>query len=57
MDNTILETYRIVVLTFSVLDKDDRKKFFEDNFLLANDNPDKELRIPFLIMNNININF
>ena len=32
---TTLETYRIIIFTFSMLDKDSRGKFFEESFLLA----------------------
>ena len=35
INSTTLETYQIVVSTFSVLDKDGRKKFFKESFLLV----------------------
>ena len=35
IDDTSLKTYRMVVSTFSVSDKEDRNSFFEENFLLA----------------------
>ena len=47
----------MVVSIFSVLDKDQRERFFEENFLLANVNPDVVFGIPFLIMNNIDVDF
>lgn len=34
-DGTTLETYKMVVSTFSLLDKNSRERFFEENFLLA----------------------
>ena len=57
IDGTILKTYQIVVFTFFVSNKDSKKRFFEDNFLLANVKLDVMLRISFLVMNNTNINF
>ena len=50
-----LETYGIVVFTFSMLDKDGREKFFEESFLLANVKPDIVLGIFFLTMSNANV--
>ena len=38
INNTILKTYEIIVFNFSVLDKNDKEKFFEKSFLLANIN-------------------
>ncbi len=52
-----METYEIVVSTFSVSDKDKRERFFEESFLLANVRPDIVLGIPFLIMSNADVDF
>ncbi len=38
-------------------DKDDKKRFFEESFLLANIKPDILLEMPFLTMSNVNVNF
>ncbi len=57
IDGTTLETYGIVVSTFSVLDKDGRERFFERSFLLANVKLDIMLGIPFLTMSNTNVDF
>ncbi len=57
IDGTILETYRMVVSTFSMLDKDGREKFFEESFLLANVSPNILLGMPFLTMSNTDVNF
>ncbi len=57
IDGTTLETYEIVVSIFSMLDKDVRERFFEKSFLLADNKPDVMLEIPFLTMNNTNIDF
>ncbi len=47
----------MVVFTLSVLDRDDRERFFEESFLLADIKPVIVLRIPFLTMNNVDIDF
>lgn len=35
-DGITLETHKIVISIFSILDKNDKKKFFKKSFLLAN---------------------
>ncbi len=57
IDGTTLETYEIIVSTFSILDKDDRERFFEENFLLVNIKLDVVLGMPFLTINKANLNF
>ncbi len=57
INGTILETYGMVVSTFSVSDKDRRERFFEESFLLADISPDIVLGMPFLTMNNTDVNF
>lgn len=57
IDNTTLQNYKIVVSTFSVLDKDSTERFFEKSFLFADNKSDVVLRILFLSMSNIDINF
>ncbi len=52
-----MKTYRIVVSTFSILDKDDRERFFEKSFLLADVKPDVVFVMLFLIINNTDIDF
>ena len=52
-----LETYKMVVFTFSVLDKDSNERFFEESFLLADVKPNTVLRMIFLTMSNANIDF
>ena len=47
----------MIVFTFFILDKDSKKRFFKENFLLADINPNIILEILFLIMNNTNIDF
>ena len=47
----------MVVSIYSILDKDNSERFFEENFLLADINLDVVLEIPFLTINNANIDF
>ena len=57
IDNTTLKTYRIIVFTFFILDKDGKKRFFENSFLLTEVKSDIVLGISFLIISNIDIDF
>ena len=57
IDGTTLETYGMVVSTFFVPDIDVKERFFEENFLLADVKPDIVLGMPFLTMNNVNVDF
>ena len=57
IDSTTMETYEIVVFTFFMLDKDDKKRFFEENFLLTDVKLDVVLKILFLTMSNTDIDF
>lgn len=58
IDNTTLETYIIIVVSnFSMLANDYRISFFKESFLLANVKLDLVLEIPFLTMDNVNVNF
>ena len=52
-----LETYKIIVSTFSMVNKDGKKRFFKENFLLADVKPDIVLGMLFLIMSNADIDF
>ncbi len=57
IDSTTLETYRMVVSIFSLSNKDRRERFFEESFLLADVSPDIVFRMPFLTINNADVNF
>lgn len=54
---TTLETYEIIVFIFFILDKNSKKRFFKESFLLADDKPDVVFEIFFLTMDNINVDF
>ena len=47
----------MIVFIFSVSDKDDKEMFLEENFLLANVKLDVILRMFFLTISNIDIDF
>ncbi len=47
----------MVVSTFSVLNKDNRERFFEESFLLADIKRDIVLGMPFLIISNADVDF
>ncbi len=53
----ILETNKMIISTFFILDKDSKGRFFEKNFLLTDVKLDIVFGILFLIMNNIDIYF
>ncbi len=47
----------MVVSTFFILDKDSRERFFKEDFLLADVKLDTVLGIPFLTINNSDVDF
>ena len=57
IDGTTVETYKMIVSTFSMSDKDNRERFFEKSFLLANVKPEIVFGMPFLTMSNADIDF
>lgn len=57
INSITLETYQIVVSIFSVLDKDNKMRFFKQNFLLTDIKPDIILEMLFLFMSNADVNF
>ena len=57
MDSIILKTYRIVVFIFFILDKDGKKRFFEENFLSTNVKSDIILGMLFLTISNADVDF
>ncbi len=57
IDGTTLETYGMIVSTFTVSDEDGKERFFEESFLLADVSPDIVLGMPFLTMSNADVDF
>lgn len=57
IDNIILNTYKIVVIAFSVTDKVNSIKFFKQIFLIDNVSLEIVFEMLFFILNNANIDF
>ena len=57
INSTALETYGIMLAVFSVTDLANKIMFFEKTFLVANVSPDMVLRMPFLTLNDADVNF
>lgn len=57
IDFSNLDTYKRDIALFQVDDKDEKSRFFEEIFLLANISIDVTFRILFLIFRNIKKNF
>ena len=57
IDGIMLDIYGMVVIAFSVTDKANRVKFFEETFLVANVSLEIVLGILFLTLSGANINF
>ena len=57
IDNTTLEIYGMIVAAFSVEDKANQVRFFEETFLVANVSPEIVLGMLFLTLSGANIDF
>ena len=57
IDGTILDTFRMVATAFSLTDKGNRVKFFEESFLVANVSPDVVLGMLFLTLSSADVDF
>ena len=57
IDGTILDTHGMVVAVFSVVDKANRVKVFEEIFLVANLSPEIVFGMPFLTLSDANVDF
>ena len=57
IDGTTLDTHEMVVAIFSVVDKANRVRFFEETFLVANVSPEIVFGIPFLTLNGADVDF
>ena len=57
IDGTTPKTYKMVVAAFSVEDKANRVRFFEETFLVANVSPEVVLEMLFLTLNGADIDF
>ena len=52
-----MDTFGIVVVAFSVTDKANQVRFFEETFLVANVSPEVVLGMPFLTLSSVDVNF
>ena len=57
IDSTMLNTYKMVVIAFLVMDNGNQMKFFEMIFLVANVGLEPVLGISFLILSGANFDF
>ena len=57
IDGTTLDTHGMVVVAFSVVEKANQIRFFEETFLVTNVSPKVIFGMPFLILSNVDIDF
>ena len=57
IDGTTLDTYGMVVAAFSLMDKANRVRYFEETFLVANVSPEVVLGMPFLTLSGADVDF
>ena len=57
IDNIIVDTYEIVVETFSLTNKVNQVRFFKETFLVTNISPEVVFGMLFLILSGVNIDF
>ena len=57
IDGTTLDTHEMVVAAFSVEDKANRVRFFEETFLVANVSPEVVFGMLFLTLSNADVDF
>ena len=57
IDGTMLDTFGMVVAAFSVTDKANQVRFFEETFLVANISPEVVLGMPFLTLSGADVDF
>ena len=57
IDGTTLDTHRMVVAAFSVEDKANQVRFFEETFLVANISPEVVFGMTFLTLSGADIDF
>ena len=57
IDGTMLDTFGMVDVAFSVTDKANQVRFFEETFLVANVSPEVVLGMPFLTLSGADVDF
>ena len=57
IDGTILDTFKIVVVAFSVTNKANQVRFLKDTFLVANVSPEVIFGMPFVSLSGVDVDF
>ena len=57
IDGNMLDTFGMVVIAFSMTEKANWVRFFEETFLVANVSPEVVLRMSFLTLSGTNVDF
>ena len=57
IDSTVLDIFEMLVIAFSVIDKANRVRFFEEIFLVANISLEVVLKMLFLTLSGANVDF
>ena len=57
IDGTMLNIFEMLVTVFSVIDKANQVRFFEETFLVANVSPEVVFGMPFLTLSDTDVNF
>ena len=57
IDSTMLDTFKMVVVAFSVTDKANQVRFFKETFIVANVSPEIVLKMFFLTLSGADVNF
>ena len=57
IDGIMLNIFGMVISAFSVTEKANQVRFFEETFLVANVSPEVVLEMPFLTLSNADVNF
>ena len=57
IDSTMLDTFGMVIAAFSVRDKANQVRFFEETFLVANVSPEIVFGMPFFTLSDADVDF
>ena len=57
IDGTMLDTYKMIVAAFSIVNKANQVRFFEQTFLMANVNPEVIFGMLFLNLSGTDVDF
>ena len=57
IDGIMLNNHRMIIAAFSVVDKKNQVRFFQEIFLVANISPEVVFKMPFLTLSGAEVNF